>query len=165
MTLSVIIGAGLLALGLFYVGFNLKGRENARGEDEHSLLRTFLIIVGLTLILLIIPKTAIDEAQGCELQVNNTLRSYAYINYTETLAHDNATGFEYNETITKPYLVTINETYEYDRVCVALSTTTDVAFYEFGIYVLAAFWLYILAYLVWRVLGHMRELYEEYQNK
>ena len=110
----MIIGIGIASFLLLYFAFNL--------DKEHYLLKLLAAFFFLS-ILILIPKSLIDDKNFCEIVVSNT----TYFNTT-------------NST-----------TYEYERFCETNPKTTTRIFYNSLLWFYRIFMIYVFIYFTYVV--------------
>lgn len=92
MTLSLIIGAGIISFILIFLATKLN-------EEEHFTIRLFFICFAI-IFLIIIGKGTIDANQNCELLLNNTYATTTDGNVTNTSYKYSTICYSANESTT-----------------------------------------------------------------
>lgn len=138
--LASIIGICIVAFGILYFTF-------LWDKKEHLILRLLgsFFFVGL---LILVPKTALDNSENCEFVLTKQRESYIY--------GDNFSGYHW-DYINPPnlnpsddiFLFHRNVTNTYDYVCVESEYNTPFIFYEVVVWFVRIFITYVFVYLFW----------------
>lgn len=126
--LATIIGLGLASFMLFFFSSQL--------EEKHGLLKLLSLFFVLALVILI-PKTLIDNQTSC----------YSEINTTTFNASTNTT------------------TYTYLDYCVTDTNNTDTTFYTAVLWFYRLFMAYVFIYLGWEALQALMDSYKRRGRK
>lgn len=123
MMLEMIMGIGIVCFLLLYFISQL--------DKEHILFKVFVAFVFMSLLLLI-PKTIVDNNDYCEIVLNKSLESYYYDSNNLTQA--------------------LNTTNTYSYECFSNSKTTDTIFFNSIVLVYRIFIIYIFVYWTYIVI-------------
>ncbi len=121
MVSDLLVGAGIVTGLLWYFAFQIKNNDDFP-------LKLMLLIVGMS-VLVLVPKTALDNQDHCEIvKANQTA---------------------VNGTITS---------YEYSRVCFADTKTTDTSLFTTMIWLWRSFLLYIFIKFAMWIFNKLKEM-------
>lgn len=161
MSLSLIIGIGLVGFLLAYLFFNF-GKDEL--SQKHYLLR--LLLLGCLFgIFILLGKASFDADQSCELVHNYTKMNYQYGN-NFTYENGSATyHWDYDASGVPPttdkgvFLFHIYEYKDYDVECFSLSdSNTGLTFYKLTLWIVRLLVSYILVYLIYEIFMYFNNL-------
>lgn len=121
---STILGVGVFSALIFFFSFQIE-------KEKHYLLRLFLVFVAMA-VLILIPKSLIDEQYTCESVVANST--------------------DVNATVT---------TYEYESFCYTRTEETPTTFYNIVLWFYRIFIGYVIVYLFIMALQWLYESYKK----